>query len=213
VRRKVTPSSGNGEVEPGLARVAVSIRPTARQFVLTGGAAAGAICRPAAQRRSVACADTRAAGPPIPRPKSGFLQTRPLAGKLGVVNLSQIAFVPAAQMEGDGIEQGADLRGSERVISRARQAPARHGLGALVIITRSPPAQPRQAEALLSLSNFFAWRESWVGGVAFEHLGSDRTPLRPQNTVDDLKLPSCRHVNSRSAQLAAPALEPGRGDV
>jgi hypothetical protein len=43
-----------------------------------------------------------------------FADDQPLAGKLGGGDLGQIAFVEQRELEGAGVEQGADLRGAQR---------------------------------------------------------------------------------------------------
>ena len=112
------------------------------------------------------------------------------AGKLRCGDLGRIALVEQRELKGAGIEQGADLRGSERgdpVEPGRSQLVANAGRGDHPAV----PDQhhPRQAKALLELVDLRGERHQ-VGGVAGKHFDGHRTAVgRAQQAKDDCSLP------------------------
>jgi hypothetical protein len=111
------------------------------------------------------------------------------AGKLRRGDLDRIALVDERELEGAGIEQGADLRGSERgdpVEPGRSQLVANAGRGDHPAV----PDQhhPRQAKALLEVVDLRGERHR-VGGVAGQHFDGHQTAVgRAQQARDDLQL-------------------------
>ena len=85
-----------------------------------------------------------------------------------------------------------------------------------MIMPRSPDQHhPRQPEALFEGLSICAASVVRIGGVAGKHFDRHRTAVGcTQQTVDDLQLALLAVPRVAEArQLAAPALQPGRGDV
>src|ERR1700736_3256806 len=180
---------GNGDVEQLGELVAVfDTTNGTRDLVLTGGAAAaGDLVGQLAQRRL-----------------GGLQQILALAGPF----LGQERVLA-------GVEQGADLRGSERgdpVEPGRPQLVADAGAGDHAAVADQHDA--RQAKALFELVDLHRQCHR-VGGIALEHFDRYRTAIgRTQQTVDDLQLALLAVTGiAKARQLAAPSLDPRRGEV
>src|ERR1700736_3400806 len=207
---------GNGDVEQLGELVAVfDTTNGTRDLVLTGGAAAaGDLVGQLAQRRLGGLQQILALAGPFLGQERVLADHEPLAGKLGCGDLSQIAFVEQRQLEGAGVEQGADLRGSERgdpVEPGRPQLVADAGAGDHAAVADQHDA--RQAKALFELVDLHRQCHR-VGGIALEHFDRYRTAIgRTQQAVDNLQLALLAVTGiAKARQRAAPSLHPRRGE-
>jgi hypothetical protein len=128
---------------------------------------------------------------------------------------ARIAFIEQRQLEGASIEQGADLRRSQRgdpIQSGGLQLSADAGTGDHATI--ADQHDPRQAKAPFELVDLPRQRHR-VGGIAFKDLNRHRTAIGgTQQAIDDLQfaLLAVSRI-AEACQLAALTLKPGRREV